>query len=485
MALGVRTIVVKAIQLPVQIYVAAVLGPQSFGLLRLINMIPSLAKFGVLNYGSVTVREIADHVDENGELKPTLSRNVAYSSTLILSVCLSVAVSVASLLIFDGIVAIAACLTAFTLSAVSLLQLLLTNARLVKDFRLIAFAETSQGVIEAIVSVVLIGAIGIFAPLIAALASASVVIVILVLRRGLGFALQFDRRELVRQTRIAAPLTLVTLVFGAVGWTERAVVGWLGGLEVLGLYSISMLALENGSIAIRIALQAISVHLYERFSGAANEGDFERFVLDPTAVAATISPIAATMLWIWLDPLLGAFLPAYRALSDVTGIVAVNLWLSITPSILLAVVLTRQIDAQYPLIAIRTGEIALFGCACILLWSIMPPLEAATIARGISLAWVLVTSLALSFSRMRMKSSQAIQTLAVLIAPMVWAIICVLLCNWLLPGIGWLDATLKTILFAVFYSPVLLMMERRLRPFATAAEIIVSSYRGPKRPHLP
>jgi O-antigen/teichoic acid export membrane protein len=54
-----RSLFGRVIGYPVSILAARALGPEAFGLLQLVNVIPGLAKYGGLGYGAVAVREVS------------------------------------------------------------------------------------------------------------------------------------------------------------------------------------------------------------------------------------------------------------------------------------------------------------------------------------------------------------------------------------------------------------------------------------------
>ena len=60
--------------------VARFLGPTQYGILKLLDMIPQLAKYGDLGFISVARREIPYHIGAGDDEKAQLIRNLSYSS---------------------------------------------------------------------------------------------------------------------------------------------------------------------------------------------------------------------------------------------------------------------------------------------------------------------------------------------------------------------------------------------------------------------
>ena len=85
------SIIAKALNAIAGILTARVLGPADYGLLKIINYIPSLAKFGSIGFTSVALREIpharGSRLNANDENK---IRNTSFSSELIWAITLSI-----------------------------------------------------------------------------------------------------------------------------------------------------------------------------------------------------------------------------------------------------------------------------------------------------------------------------------------------------------------------------------------------------------
>jgi len=82
-------------------FVAKFLGPRDFGILKAIQLITMLSKYGNFGFNAVAVREVC-HYKGIGDLdKVEETKNVAYSSELLLSISLFL-VGICSCLLFDS-----------------------------------------------------------------------------------------------------------------------------------------------------------------------------------------------------------------------------------------------------------------------------------------------------------------------------------------------------------------------------------------------
>ena len=75
-----KNIFVNFLQVLKYFVVASFLGPTQFGILKLLDIIQELAKYGNLGYTSVASREIPYHRGLKNFKQEYLTRNVAYSS---------------------------------------------------------------------------------------------------------------------------------------------------------------------------------------------------------------------------------------------------------------------------------------------------------------------------------------------------------------------------------------------------------------------
>ena len=80
---------VNILQVVIHFVVASFLGPAQFGVIKILEMIQEMSKYGNLGFTSVAAREIPYHRGRQDEEKEKLTRNVAYSSEIILTLVLT------------------------------------------------------------------------------------------------------------------------------------------------------------------------------------------------------------------------------------------------------------------------------------------------------------------------------------------------------------------------------------------------------------
>ena len=132
------------------IVTARVLGPSDYGLLRIINYVPSLEKFGGFGFGSVAKREIA-HVrgsktDSKKEIK---IKDVAFSSDILWSIILTIIILIISFQFERVEIKIGLWIVSITLLIRAIVKLFVISLTLEKRFSSIAFVSLVSTIVSS------------------------------------------------------------------------------------------------------------------------------------------------------------------------------------------------------------------------------------------------------------------------------------------------------------------------------------------------
>src|SRR3990172_6473568 len=90
-------IALRPVQFLKEFFVTKYLGPADYGLLKTIEMVEMLNKYGSLGFKPAAAREIGDAIGKNDEQKANLVRNTAYTAEFLLSLLLFTAALIFSL----------------------------------------------------------------------------------------------------------------------------------------------------------------------------------------------------------------------------------------------------------------------------------------------------------------------------------------------------------------------------------------------------
>jgi O-antigen/teichoic acid export membrane protein len=467
-----RTILLRLIQIPVFIFVAKTVGPTNFGLLKLFELIPGLAKYGNIDYSSVLVREIGKLSSKN-DSEHSVERNVAFSASIIWSLIIVVIISLGSLFVDSVIVQNGILISAVTLFLTSIGKLYLTNCKLIKNFKIIASAEVIRGIVTAVITIGLVSILGIYGPLFALLIGTIVMIFFLRKKITLKMSFFLEKNELWRQTKIAIPLSLGTFAYGATTWLERIMVTSFWGLEVLGYYMILVTILMYIHMMVTSAVQAISVHIYDKLSNKCGSMDVINMLYIPTLTFAVLVPLLAAFVVFYLPLIINWILPEYTEALPLVEYIAINIWIFCLPSVYSVALNSTYVNKQNLVIWLYLFSAVLFSSITIWSWKINFGIEAVLIARAISLIFLAVSMILITSFALEVKKKVLIKHMLDYFIPGILAIFLVIFIEKNTAGFDLLiQIFLKPVLFIVMYSPVLVYWERRTGTLSKFFELI-------------
>ena len=236
--------------------VAKYLGPAQYGILKLLDMIPQLSKYGDLGFIGVTRREIPYHIGAGNLKKAQLTRDVSYSSELILAMSLT---SIGISLIYfytDTIIVTGIISYSIILLLQKLMKIIQNESIIQKNFQVLSKTILVAGVISSLGIIITVPFIGIYSLFI--VTPLSIVITIFYLRREINIPFKFriEKKEFYRILNIGIPLSLGTVMTGLFLFSKKLTINYFFGIAFLGYYGIALQFLtivnSNASFIVRM-----------------------------------------------------------------------------------------------------------------------------------------------------------------------------------------------------------------------------------------
>jgi len=295
------------------IVTARVLGPADYGLLKIINFIPSLAKFGSFGFGSVARREIP-HLRGGGYglVAEQKVKNVSFSADLLWGGLISFIIFSVSFFYERPEIKIGLWIVSISLFIGAILRLYNIVLSVDKRFSKVAIL----GLISHLVSSVLILSTiywgRIFSVLGAGLAAGMITIYYCQRKTPLGFSFAITKEEFFRQLWIALPLAGGTIAFGIFGWVQRLQVISIFSSEMLGYYMLMIFLIRLMLLFVNTLLRASSIELYERLGEGRETQESKSFILKPSLALGLFMPLVGGMAWLVSPIVFNHILPDYK-----------------------------------------------------------------------------------------------------------------------------------------------------------------------------
>lgn len=227
-------------------FVAKILGPVDFGLLKGVQLVSDLSKYGNLGFSAVVSRDVPHYQHENeNEKYVNKIKQTSYSCEALLGIILSTIAILLSFTFNDKYIQIAVILAALGLLFGKLERIVLVELRLQKKFVLLSKSTALVSLVVSVLVILLLYKLGIYAA-IGVPAFASFIFAFLVGKYiKINYRLKINFGELRRQLRIGIPLALTTLSYGGYRYAERIVLLSTKGLEYLGYYGLATFFMDQ------------------------------------------------------------------------------------------------------------------------------------------------------------------------------------------------------------------------------------------------
>lgn len=309
-ALFIRSIVIKINGLISSFFVSYILGPEKLGILKLIDVIPSLAKYLNFGYDTFLLRNVGRIRNENIINNNKLYR-VSRAGSLIFSTILILLIMPIFFIIhpkeYYGYIAIAGIAAlAFVFS-----RNFTNNVQIIEDFKFIGKYEIIASFIQLLIIIMLTWILFIYAPLIAMLSSYLILTFAMFARSPIPLKFNFSSKEHLKQLKITLPLALATFLLGLEVILERYVIGLKLSQEILGNYFLILMIYGAFVTLLNNVLRASSVKIYQKSNTINQAKDIFPFLLETTISLAlamlVLSIIAVEVFNIFLPNIFSEF----------------------------------------------------------------------------------------------------------------------------------------------------------------------------------
>jgi len=266
------------------------LGPENYGVLAIIGMVPMIAGYLNLGWLSVVMREIP-HYRGVGDVEAEIRlRNNAFSVELLMTaVCVVVSLTIALFYVYLNRwdIALLLILAAVALIPQKLLSLYNVRNFYEKDFRLQTKVDVYR---QLVASVLIIGTVwkyGIYSVLIVPILADILCVFYYRTQTSLNFTFSLQKPELKRMTKIGIPLAITTLLSsegGVLKMIERTLLAMYVPLKAVGYYAFAAKICGYFMQLLQDATSAFQPHLYENLGRENSIRVKQQFILKPTRI---------------------------------------------------------------------------------------------------------------------------------------------------------------------------------------------------------
>lgn len=323
--------------------VAKYLGPEQYGILKSVEVVTMLNKFGSLGFMNVVVRDATTAMAKKDEEGLASVKNNAYTGEVLLSALLTVVGCTSSLFFQDPLVQIALVLASIGLFTAKLFNILQVEMRINGRFKLLSKVLLVHGFINALLIIATVPFYQIEAVLLVPAVSALGMSAISLRKLGIFFRFKIDKSGFKEVLKVGVPLTVGTLSFGLFRYTERILIITFLGLTAMGYYGFaSTISSVFISLLVSAVIKVRSIKVYEEL-GKDNFRKVHRMVLRETGILILLSFAFILFIMIGLKLLVPMFLPKWTE--------------AISIAILFSLVLPIKLSSSYVATVIKSPTI--------------------------------------------------------------------------------------------------------------------------------
>lgn len=292
--------------------VAKYIGPETYGILKSVELISMLNKFGSLGFKPAIIRNGTTAIAENDKEELISIKNNAYTGELLLSFILMLIGVLSSVFFENKIIIVAIILASIGLFTAKLMGIFSTELQLHKKFGLLSRVILYQGLISSVIVIVTVPLFNIYAVLTVPILSATIVSFVAFKYTGVFFSIKIDKEGFKKILKVSIPLTLGTLAFGLFRYVERIIIITYLGLTNTGYFGFAdtitgiIITLLIGSV-----LKVRGIKIYEEL-GKRNYNDTHKMIVRETSILIGLSFIVIICIAIGMKLLIPVLLPKWE-----------------------------------------------------------------------------------------------------------------------------------------------------------------------------
>ncbi len=305
--------------------VAKYLGPADFGLIKSVELIQMMNKFGNLGFVSVAQREIGTANGQNDFVKANRIRSAAYSGEILLSFMLTISGIVSSYFFEGTTIKILIILASLGLFFAKVSHIFDAEATIQKKFKIIRNVNLFHGLIVAVLTASLVAFLNVYIVLISPIIASIVGLIIYYNRIQIKYRFTIDFSEIKKILSVSVFFSLATLSYGSYRYAERILVLSTMGTMELGIYGFASMLADQLITVFLVAVKVRKIYVYE----ALGRGDLKfahKLVYKETLLLLGIGILAAGALAFTIPYLIEWFLPKWTS-----AILASQIFLLVIP----------------------------------------------------------------------------------------------------------------------------------------------------------
>jgi len=336
-------VLLRPLQIIKSFFVAKYLGPETFGIVKSVELISMLNKFGNLGFKSVLIRDVTTYNAKGEVLRGNSIKNNAYPAEFCLSFFLLL-IGFTISTFFDEKIFIAIILASLGLFSAKLLGMFQTELQINKKFKDLSKIILYQGIFNVIFIILTVPYFNIYAVLSVPVLSAFLMSFYALKFTGMFFKFQINKKELIQILKISIPLSLPTLFYGLFKYVERGLI-----IGYLGLVSVGIFGFADTIVGIFISIligSVMKVRGLVVFESLA-KGEYlkvHKMIIKETLILVLISLIFVCCIFFTVSYLVPIFLPEWVQAIEITILFSLILPIKIIGSYIAFVIRSPKVN---------------------------------------------------------------------------------------------------------------------------------------------
>lgn len=345
LAVVLSNVALRPIQFLKSFVVAKYLGPTDYGLLKTVELIQMLNKYGSLGFNTTASREVGNLLGENDKVKVDIVKNTAYSSEIILSILLFIIGLTSSLFVESKNIVILIVLASFGLLFSKLRGILATEAVIQKKFVLTSKITFYTVSIASVVVIITVPFLKIYAVMLTNILIGVFAIIFYWRLMSFNFKFTIHKNTFKKILSISIPLTIGTLALGSFQYAERILLIKYLGMNSLGLYVFAAMITGQFTVIFKASIKVRIQDIFEGI-GKGNYNRIHKLVIKETMLIVLGSILLIPIVCIAIDVFIPLFLPKWNGAILISKIFIFSLPFEVMLSYFSVVLISSLVDKQ-------------------------------------------------------------------------------------------------------------------------------------------
>ena len=337
---------IKPFQLVKSFVVAKYLGPEEYGLLKSVELIQMLNKFGDLGFNSTVIRDVGSLKGDSNDDKIKEIKSVCYSSELILSFILFLIALSSNFFFTDIIVRYAIIISSIALFFTKFYNLYICEATINREFKFISKLILFQGIFNSLFIIIFVSSFKIFTVLLVPIISTLILLCFCFRKFSIPFSLNINKKTFFDILKTSLKFSLGTLTFGLFRYTERLIIISMIGFTAVGIFGF---ADTIAALFINVFLTNIKVrkmNIYE-YLGKKEFTKVNKIVVRETIILTSLSIFVVVVLIFSLEIFIPIFLDKWTDAIFITQLFIIIIPLKVVSSYIVPVITSPTINKLF------------------------------------------------------------------------------------------------------------------------------------------